>query len=105
MTVMFPRFVNIKRGCVIAAIIGGWVIVPWKILADAETFLAFMGGYAVFLGPIAGIIASDYWLVKRFHIDVPALYNPRGRYRYNVVGINPRAFIAFFTTVGPSCLA
>lgn len=101
MTVMFPRYINIKRGCVIAAIIGGWVIVPWKILADAQTFLAFMGGYAVFLGPMAGIIASDYWLVKRLHIDVPALYDPRGRYRYNVTGINPRAFIAFFTAVGP----
>ena len=101
MTVMFPRFINIKRGCIIAAIIGGWVIVPWKILASASTFLAFMGGYAVFLGPMAGIIASDYWLVKRLHIDVPALYNPRGRYRYNVTGINPRAFIAFFTAVGP----
>jgi cytosine/uracil/thiamine/allantoin permease len=31
-----------------------------KILSSAETFLAFMSGYAVFLAPIAGIIASDF---------------------------------------------
>lgn len=60
-----------------------------------------MGGYAVFLAPMAGIIASDYWLVKRQHIDVPALYDPNGRYRYNKLGINPRAFAAFFIAVGP----
>ena len=101
MTVLCPRYINIKRGCIIAAVIGGWVIVPWKILSSATTFLAFMGGYAVFLAPMAGIIASDYWLVKRLQIDVPALYNPHGRYRYNKTGINPRAFFAFFCAVGP----
>jgi hypothetical protein len=47
------------------------------------------------------LFSSVRWLVKRLHIDVPALYDPRGRYRYNVTGINPRAFIAFFTAVGP----
>jgi NCS1 family nucleobase:cation symporter-1 len=73
LTVLFPRFINIERGCVIAAIFGGWVIVPWKIFSSAETFLSFMGGYAVFLALIAGILASNYWLVLKQHIDVPAL--------------------------------
>jgi len=100
--VLFPKYVNIKRGCIIAAIVGGWVIVPWKILNSATTFLAFMGGYAVFLAPMAGIIASDYWIVKRQHIDVPALYDPRGRYRYNKSGINWRAMIAFLLAVCPN---
>jgi len=62
-----------------------------------------MGGYAVFLAPMAGIIASDYWIVKRQHVDVPALYDPRGRYRYNKSGINWRAMLAFLLAVGP-CL-
>ena len=100
LTVMFPRFVNIRRGCIIAAIVGGWVIVPWKILSSAQTFLSFMGGYAVFLAPIAGILASDYWLVKNQNIDVPALYDPYGRYRYNG-GVNWRAAVAFLVAVGP----
>jgi len=101
LTVLFPRYINIKRGCVVAAIIGGWVIVPWKILSSAQTFLAFMGGYAVFLAPIAGVLASDYWLVKKQHIDVPALYNPDGRYRY-WKGINWRALTALVVAVTPN---
>lgn len=43
LTVLFPKYINIARGCVIAAIVGGWVIVPWKIISSAETFLSFMG--------------------------------------------------------------
>ncbi|TVY33482.1 putative permease [Lachnellula occidentalis] len=92
---------DLTRGCIIAAIVGGWVIVPWKILSSATTFLAFMSGYSVFLAPIAGILASDYWLVKRQNIDVPALYDPHGRYQY-WNGINWRALLALLTAVSPN---
>lgn len=78
LTVLFPRWVNIKRGCMIAAVIAGWVLVPWKILSSAQTFLAFMGGYAVFLAPISGIMAADYWLVKKSHYDLPGKFSPFG---------------------------
>lgn len=76
------------------------VLVPWKILDSADTFLSFMGGYSVFLAPMAGIIASDFWLVKRQHIDVPALYDPHGRYRY-FHGVNWQGFVAFIVAVCP----
>ncbi|KAF3762194.1 hypothetical protein M406DRAFT_341462 [Cryphonectria parasitica EP155] len=103
LTVLFPRWINIKRGCMVAAVIAGWVLVPWKILASASTFLSFMSGYSVFLAPIAGILAADYWLVKKSHYDIPALYDPHGRYRYSgaLPGFNWRAFIAFITPVTP----
>ncbi|KAI1474158.1 permease for cytosine/purines, uracil, thiamine, allantoin-domain-containing protein [Daldinia eschscholtzii] len=100
LTVLLPRWIDIRRGCIIAALVGGWALVPWKILNSAQTFLAFMSGYAVFLGPIAGIIASDYWLVKRKRIDIPSLYNPDGRYHY-VGGCNWRAAVAFIVPVAP----
>ncbi|KAI1333923.1 NCS1 nucleoside transporter [Xylariaceae sp. FL0016] len=100
LTVLFPRWVNIRRGCMIAAVIAGWVLVPWKILSSAQTFLAFMGGYAVFLGPMAGIMAADYWVIKKKHIDIPSLYNPHGRYHY-VAGCNWRAAVAFIVPVAP----
>ncbi|KAI0844332.1 permease for cytosine/purines, uracil, thiamine, allantoin-domain-containing protein [Daldinia vernicosa] len=98
LTVLLPRWINIRRGCIIAALVGGWVLVPWKILSSAQTFLAFMSGYAVFLGPMAGIMASDYWLVKKMQIDIPSLYDPHGRYRY-VGGCNWRAAVAFIVPV------
>jgi nucleobase:cation symporter-1, NCS1 family len=120
LTVLFPRWVNIKRGCIIAAIIGGWVLVPWKILSSAMTFLSFMGGYAgmsdsirkytlsskktnsppVFLAPISGIMTADYWLVKKQRYDLPALYDPLGRYRF-IGGCNWRAAVAFIVPVTP----
>ncbi|KAF6831319.1 ncs1 allantoate transporter [Colletotrichum musicola] len=106
LTILLPRFVNIKRGCIIAAVIGGWVLVPWKILSSAQTFLNFMGAYAVFLAPISGIMAADFWLVKKQRYDLPgkcapALYDPHGRYRF-VGGCNWRAFVAFIVPVAPS---
>lgn len=33
MTVLFPRYINIRRGQVICAILGGWALCPWEILA------------------------------------------------------------------------
>jgi nucleobase:cation symporter-1, NCS1 family len=61
-------------------LVGGWAMVPWIILSSAKTFLNFMSAYAVFMAPIAGILFTDYWLVKDRHYDVPALYDPRGIY-------------------------
>lgn len=101
LTVLFPRWVNIHRGCIIAGLIGGWVFVPWKILASASSFLSFMGGYAVFLGPIAAILMSDYWLVRRQRVDVPAMYNPHGRYHY-WHGINWRALVVMIIASSPN---
>lgn len=101
LTVLFPRWVNIFRGCIIAAIIGGWVIVPWKILSSASTFLSFMAGYSIFLAPMAGIMASDYWIIKRRNIDVPALYDPHGRYRY-FYGVNWQGLVAFLLALCPN---
>ena len=59
MTVLFPRYINIRRGQVICAILGGWALCPWEILASAQGFLSFMNGYTVFLGPFAGIMVAD----------------------------------------------
>lgn len=101
LTVLFPRYINIERGCIVAAIVGGWVIVPWKVISSAQTFLSFMGGYAVFLAPIAGILAVDYWVVRKQHLDVPALYDPHGRYRY-WYGVNWRALLALLLAVCPN---
>lgn len=55
LTVLFPKWVNIKRGCMIAAVIAGWVLVPWKILSSAETFLSFMNGYSGMIDPSSSL--------------------------------------------------
>lgn len=58
MTVLFPSYINIRRGQVICALIGGWVLCPWEILASAPGFLSFISGYTVFLGPFAGMYVA-----------------------------------------------
>jgi len=33
MTALCPRYINIRRGQVICALLGGWALCPWEILA------------------------------------------------------------------------
>ncbi|KAI0258157.1 NCS1 nucleoside transporter family [Gloeopeniophorella convolvens] len=98
MTALCPRYINIRRGQIICAFLGGWALCPWEILASATGFLSFMNGYTVFLGPITGVMITDYWLVHHTHVDVPSMYQPHGRYRY-FHGMNWRAAAALITSI------
>ncbi|RMZ83169.1 hypothetical protein DV738_g1405, partial [Chaetothyriales sp. CBS 135597] len=92
-----PKYINIRRGQLLAAVIGSWGFVPWKILASAAKFLAFLGGYTIFLGPMTSIIMTDYFIVRRGNVSVPDMYNFHGMYRYSPkLGTNWRAVVAFF---------
>lgn len=101
MTNLWPKYINIRRGTILTTIIAGWVMVPWKIIHSASSLLTFMGALAIFLAPIAAIMASDYWLVKGRAIDVPALYQSHGRYRYEA-GFNWRAAAAMMVSLAPN---
>ncbi|KEQ60253.1 uncharacterized protein M437DRAFT_77345 [Aureobasidium melanogenum CBS 110374] len=79
----FPKYINIRRGQILAAIIGAWACVPWKILASAQKFLSFLGGYTIFLGPMTAIIMTDYYIVRRGNVSVPEMYKFDGIYRYS----------------------
>lgn len=102
LTSLFPKYVNIRRGVIVGTIIAAWIMVPWKIVHSAASLLNFMSGLGIFLAPIAAILASDYWITKKKHIDVPALYRRHGRYRYNAAGTNWRAVVAFLISVVPN---
>ncbi|KAK5047074.1 hypothetical protein LTR84_007016 [Exophiala bonariae] len=92
-----PKYINIRRGQLLAAFIGSWGFVPWKILASAAKFLAFLGGYTIFLGPMTGILMCDYFIVRRGNVSVPDMYDFHGIYRYSPkFGTNWRAVVAFF---------
>ncbi|KAK9320491.1 hypothetical protein V1517DRAFT_340731 [Lipomyces orientalis] len=45
---------------------------------------------------MAGVLLSDFYLVHKQKYDVWELYNKHGIYRYNKIGTNWRAFVAFF---------
>ncbi|GAA5897689.1 hypothetical protein JCM6882_000069 [Rhodosporidiobolus microsporus] len=44
---LFPKYLNIRRGQVICAIIGGWVKVLYKVLSSGKVFLNFISSYAI----------------------------------------------------------
>ena len=59
-----------------------WARTDGVLCISVQGFLTFMSGYTVFLGPFAGIMIADYYIVHRCRVDVPAMYDPHGRYRY-----------------------
>ncbi|KAK9776234.1 putative Uracil permease [Seiridium cardinale] len=99
-TTLMPKWFNVRRGTIFAAFIGGWALCPWIIMSSAASFLSFMSAYAIFMAPIAGILTTDYWLVKRRKYDVPALYDPRGIYRFGWGG-NWRALVTTLLVIVP----
>jgi NCS1 family nucleobase:cation symporter-1 len=67
---------------------------PWKLLTDFQSYIfGWLVGYSGLLGPVAGIMITDYFLVRRTHLDIGELYNPLGIYRYRS-GVNYRALFA-----------
>ncbi|KAK0236921.1 NCS1 nucleoside transporter family [Armillaria nabsnona] len=102
LAVLLPRYIDIKRGAFIIAIIG-ICINPWKILNSANSFISAISGYAVFLGPLSGIMIADYHLLRRRRLKLSHLFipNPSSDYWF-WHGLNWRAPVAWLLGVWPS---
>lgn len=74
MTGLFPKFLTIRRGQILCAILG-IAVVPWELIAGAEAFLSFLGSYNIFMAPLCGVIIVDYVYARRGNIHVPSLYD------------------------------
>ncbi|KAK5329548.1 hypothetical protein LTR93_001135 [Exophiala xenobiotica] len=94
-TCLLPKYINIIRGQLLCLIIA-FSIVPWRIVATANGFLNFLGGYSIFQGPVVRIMLVDYFFIRRGNLNLPELFtlSPHGRY-YFFHGFNVRAFAAF----------
>ncbi|KAF9050257.1 NCS1 nucleoside transporter family [Panaeolus papilionaceus] len=99
---LLPRFIDIRRGSFIIAIIG-ICINPWKILNTANSFISAISGYAVFLGPLSGIMLVEYHIVRRRRVKLSHMFiaNFTSDYWY-WHGLNWRAPIAWVLGVWPS---
>ena len=77
-----PKRISFRTGGLITGIIG-ILIMPWKLIADPSGYIfVWLGGYSALLGPIAGILIADYFVLRRRTLDVPSLYSPHGGYTY-----------------------
>jgi len=93
-----PRHISFKTGGLITGILG-ILMMPWKLLSSAEAYIFnWLVGYSALLGPIAGIMIVDYWVIRRTELDVPDLYRPEGRYK----GTNPVAVGALIVGILPN---
>ena len=93
-----PRHISFTTGGLITGIIG-IAIMPWKLLASADAYVFdWLIGYSGLLGPIAGIMIADYWIVRRQTLDVRDLYRTTGRYGR----VNPWAMLALVLGVAPN---
>lgn len=52
------------------------------------------------MGPLAGVMISDYYLIKKSKLNLHEVYRDHGIYHYSH-GVNWRAFLAFFAGVAP----
>jgi NCS1 family nucleobase:cation symporter-1 len=80
---LWPRKINFRTGGVITCFMG-IALMPWKLLSDYGTFIfGWLGGYAAFLGPVAGIMICDYFVIRRRVLVVNDLYLRGGIYEYS----------------------
>lgn len=87
---LWPRKISFKMGGIITCFVG-MAMMPWKLLANHRTFIfGWLGGYAAVLGPVAGIMICDYFLIRRKRLVVNELYLRNGEYEYSG-GFNWRA--------------
>ena len=87
-----PRHISFRTGGLITGVLG-LAIMPWRLLSSSSNFTAWLVGYGGFLGPVAGIMIADYFLIRQRTLNLAALYQRGSTYEYTN-GFNPRALIA-----------
>jgi nucleobase:cation symporter-1, NCS1 family len=96
-----PSKITFQRGGYITAAIG-IAIFPWKLLQSAGTYIfAWLVGYSALLGPIAGIMIADYYIVRKRKLALDDLFRHGGRYDGSN-GWNIRGLVALAIGVAPN---
>jgi nucleobase:cation symporter-1, NCS1 family len=97
-----PGKISFRMGGMITAVIG-ILMMPWYLYQNLGAYIfTWLIGYSALLGPIAGIMLCDYYLLRKTRLDVEALYDPRGVFSYGGSGVNWRAVAALVIAVTPN---
>jgi nucleobase:cation symporter-1, NCS1 family len=96
-----PSRVSFRRGAIITGVIG-LLMFPWRLYNDAAAYIfTWLIGYGALLGPVAGVLIADYFIVRRRRVDVDSLFVRRGDYEYTG-GVNWVAMVALALGVLPN---
>jgi NCS1 family nucleobase:cation symporter-1 len=88
-----PRRISFRTGGLITCFVG-IAMQPWKLMANYGSYIfGWLVGYSGFLGPIAGVLICDYFIVRKKILLVEDLYQRNGLYEYHR-GFNWQALAA-----------
>jgi len=75
-------------------------MLPWNLLKSSNSFTSYLSAYSVFLSSIAGVMITEYYIVRRGHYRVADLYSSAadGWYWYTF-GFNLRAYAAYIAGI------
>ncbi|HXZ13985.1 MAG TPA: NCS1 family nucleobase:cation symporter-1 [Candidatus Sulfotelmatobacter sp.] len=90
---LYPRKISFKIGGLITCLMG-LLMQPWRWLASHGTYVTgWLVGYSSFLGPIAGVMIADYYVLRKRVISTDDLFTRGGAYEFSG-GFNWRAVLA-----------
>jgi len=90
---LYPRRVSFKVGGLITCVIG-LLMQPWRWLESHGSYvMGWLVGYSSFLGPIAGVMIADYFIIRKRVIITDDLFKRGGIYEFSS-GFNWRAIAA-----------
>ena len=90
-----PKRISFQKGGIITAV-ASLLVTPWNLYSSPAVISYFLGALGALLGPFFGILAVDYFLVRKQTFSVRDLYLPNKQsiYFYQK-GFNHLAAIAF----------
>jgi NCS1 family nucleobase:cation symporter-1 len=96
-----PRKISFRTGGFITGFTGV-LMMPWKLVADPNGYIfVWLIAYSALLGPIGGILIADYLVWRRRKLNLTALYQAGGEYRFTN-GFSVVALVALVVAVLPS---
>jgi NCS1 family nucleobase:cation symporter-1 len=96
-----PRKISFRTGGLITGIIG-ILMMPWKLVADPNGYIfTWLIAYGALLGPIGGILIADYFVWRKCRLNIAALYQAEGEYRFTN-GFSVVALVALVIGALPS---
>jgi NCS1 family nucleobase:cation symporter-1 len=98
---LFPRYIDIRRGAIIT-FFAAWVVQPWQLINRATTFISVLSSFSVFLAPIMGIMACDYYMLRKRKVRLSHLYRAKDTCYWFWHGVNWRAVVAWMCGWAPT---
>jgi len=91
---LYPEKIDFRLGGLITSILSVMVC-PWIFVSSPQAITIFVSIFGAALGPMFGIMVSDYYLVKRQQVVLNDLYtmSPKGSLHFEG-GWNARALLA-----------